>query len=232
HTNLGLVLHLKGRLDEAFACHKRAIKLDPKLAKARVNLGRALKAKGRYDEAIASYRKAVDLDPKDADARDNLGTALGLKGRLDEAIASFKKAIELAPKRADTHISLGYVLKSRGRFGESLAAFRRGHELGSRQRGWRFPSAAWVREAERLAALEAKLPAFLKGQFKPKDTQERPGLASVCQAKRLFAAAARLYADAFTAEPKVADDLKDQHRYNPACCGALAAAGKGKDAVN
>ena len=30
--------------------------------------------------------------------------------------------------------------------------------------GWRHPSARWVREAERLAALEVKLPAYLDGK--------------------------------------------------------------------
>src|SRR5262249_45147269 len=45
-------------------------------------------------------------------------------------------------------------------------------------------------------------------------------------------AAARLYADAFAAEPKLADDLKfPHHRYNAACYAALAAAGKGEDAA-
>ena len=41
--------------------------------------------------------------------------------------------------------------------------------------------------------------------------------------------AARLYADALIADPKVADALKTSHRYNAACSAALAAAGQGSD---
>jgi hypothetical protein len=47
--------------------------------------------------------------------------------------------------------------------------------------------------------------------------------------KRLHAAAARFYADAFAAEPRLADDLRFQHRYNAACAAALASCGQGKD---
>src|SRR5262249_35014058 len=42
-------------------------------------------------------------------------------------------------------------------------------------------------------------------------------------------AAAQLYANAFAAEPKLADDLETQERYHAACCAALAAAGRGED---
>jgi hypothetical protein len=121
-------------------------------------------------------------------------------------------------------------LKRQGRFAEALAACRRGHELGTKRPGWRYPSAAWVREAEQLAALEARLPRFLLGELKPKDTAERLGLVGVCQAQKLHHAATRLYADAFAAEPKLAEDLQARHRYNAACLAALAAAGQGADA--
>jgi hypothetical protein len=48
--------------------------------------------------------------------------------------------------------------------------------------------------------------------------------------QRQHVAASRLYADAFNADAKLADDLKASHRYNAACAAALAAAGKGTDA--
>ena len=54
----------KGQLDEAIACYRKAIELDPKNATAHSNLGNALRAKGQLDEAIACYKKAIELDPK------------------------------------------------------------------------------------------------------------------------------------------------------------------------
>jgi tetratricopeptide (TPR) repeat protein len=175
-------------------------------------------------------RKAAALDPKSATAHYSLGNALRNKGRLDDAIASYKKAIELDPKFAEAHCNLGVALQQQGRFAEALAACKRGHELGRKQPGWPYPSAAWVRQAERMAAMESKLPAFLKGDARPRDNKERLGLAGVCLARNLHAAAVRLYADAFAADPTLADDVKAGHRYNAVCAAALAAAGKGKDA--
>jgi serine/threonine-protein kinase len=231
HCNLGKALHGNGQVDEAMACFRNAIELDPKLALAQFNLGLALQAKGQLEEAMTCYHKAIALDPKHAKAHYNLGNALSRKGKVEEAIARYRKAIALDPKHAEAHCNLGHSLRIKGRFAEALAALQRGHELGTQRPGWRYPSAAWVRQATWLAALEARLPAFLKGEFQPQNATQHLGLGGVCQAKKLHAAAARLYADAFAADPRLADDPKAGHRYNAACSAALAAAGQGKEAA-
>ena len=79
--------------------------------------------------------------------------------------------------------------------------------------------------------MEAKLPAFFRGEFQPNDTKERLGLAAICQAKKLHRAITGLYAAAFAADPKLADDVNAGHRYNAACYASLAAAGQGEDAA-
>jgi hypothetical protein len=77
------------------------------------------------------------------------------------------------------------------------------------------------------------LPAILEGKEQPQGAAERRDLAQLCQNhKRRYAAAARLYAAAFAAEPKLAADLRTSDRYNAACAAALAAAGEGVDAAN
>ncbi len=67
-------------MDEAIACFKTAIELDPKFAEAHYNLGLAMYGKGQVDEAIACYNKAIELDPKYAVAHNNLGVALLWQG--------------------------------------------------------------------------------------------------------------------------------------------------------
>jgi serine/threonine-protein kinase len=231
HYNLGNALYAKGDLDGAIRAYRRAITLDPKHAKAHTNLGLALHDKEDLAGAIAALRKAIALDPRDAAAHTNLGVALDAKGDLDGAIAEHRRAIALKPDFAGAHCNLGFALTAQGRLAEALASFRRGHELGIKQPAWRYPSAQWVRRAERLVVLEGKLPAFVDGKYKPKDNAERLGLAWVCQLKKRYHAAARLYAHVFAADPKRADDLKAGHRYNAACYAALAAAGRGQDAA-
>jgi serine/threonine-protein kinase len=84
---------------------------------------------------------------------------------------------------------------------------------------------------EAALALSAKLPAILRGDTRPADAAEALTLAQLCQQfKQLHVASARLYAEAFAADPKLAADLSAQHRYNAACSAALAAFGQGKDA--
>src|SRR5262249_42545489 len=69
------------------------------------------------------------------------------------------------------------------------------------------------------------------GEEKAASAQESLDVALMCRHKRRYAAAARFCAGAFAAEAKLADDPKAFHRYNAACCAALAAAGHGEDAA-
>jgi tetratricopeptide (TPR) repeat protein len=59
---------LQGRTDEAIVCFRRAVDLDPGLARAHANLGSALLIQGRPDEAMIHLRSAERLNPALADA--------------------------------------------------------------------------------------------------------------------------------------------------------------------
>lgn len=231
YHDLGQLLLTRGLFEEAVAVWRRGVELDPVCLEIHIKLGSALLSRNRWDEAIVNLHKASVVHPNNAEVCNNLGIALRKMGRVEEGIVCHRRAIELNANLASAHINLGQALQQQGRFGASLEAFRRGHELGSKEAGWRLPSGEWVRGAERLAALEARLPAFLKGEFQPTNLAERQGLAVVCQAKKYHAAAARLYADMFTAAPKLADDLKAAHRYHAACNAVRAGTGQGEDAV-
>jgi tetratricopeptide (TPR) repeat protein len=238
HAHLGQALLLRGKEGEAIACFKEALALDTNLPAARHHLarihfnnGNGYQGSGKLDEAIASYREALEFDPKYAPALYGLGNVLQDKGRLNEAITCFRKCVEINPKHAEAHCNLGHALADQGQFAESLAALRRGHEVGSKQSGWGYPSAGWVREAEQRAAMVGKLDAFLKGEFKPSKTSERLGLAELCRRRKLHATEASLYADALAAEPRLASNLPAGHRYRAACAAAQAAAGQGEDAA-
>src|SRR5262249_12573258 len=51
-----------------------------------------------------------------------------------------------------------------------------------------------------------------------------------CVFKKHYAAAARFFRDAFTAEPQRAEAVPESSRYDAACAAALAGCGQGKDA--
>jgi hypothetical protein len=82
---------------------------------------------------------------------------------------------------------------------------------------------------ERLTALGPQLPAYLNGERHPANNEDRVALARLCIFHRLYAAAARFYADAFAGDARLASDLKAELRGSAACCAALAGCGKGGD---
>jgi Flp pilus assembly protein TadD len=227
HTNLGHALLGQGKVAEAIAAYREAIRLNPDDGTAHYNLGLALFRQGKAAEAIAAYRDAIRLKPDFAITHYQLGLALSGKGTTSEAIAAYREAIRLRPDFAEAHCNLAHMLRPQGKYNESLAEFRRGHELGSKKPGWQYPSGQWVRQAERLVALESRLPAVLRGDDQPKDAAERIEFAELAYNSKQFGPSARLFAESLRADLKLAADLPSGNRYNAACAAALAGAGKG-----
>jgi serine/threonine-protein kinase len=232
HYNLGIVLDHQGRSKDAEAAFRAALRLEPELPQAQCALGVILERQGRSKDAEAACREALRLKPDFPKAHFNLGNALDHQGRPKEAEVAYREATRLQPDYPEAHCNLGHTLRKQGRFTEALEELRRGHALGSKRPGWRYPSAAWVRQCERLVELDRLLPAVLRGEAEPATPFEYLELAYICERpyKGQHAAAARLCADAFAADPRLAADLQQQHRYNAACSAALAAAEQGEDA--
>jgi tetratricopeptide (TPR) repeat protein len=230
HHELGNALFVKGHLDEAIAEYRQAIRANNALPEAHYGLGYALLAKGQPDEAIAELRDAIRLKKNYAEAHCILGNALTAKGQLEEAIAMFREAIRINTDSAEAHCNLGRTLQREGELQAALVELRRGHELGSKDPRWEYPSAAWVRQCERLVELDRRLPGILAGKATPGSSGERLELAGLCSLKRLNGAAARLYEEAFAADPKLAEDPSSSNRYNAACAAALAGCGQGVNA--
>jgi predicted TPR repeat methyltransferase len=101
HSNLGIVLQDRLKLDESIAAYEHAIALDPDHANAHNNLGVVLRAKGKVTEAEAAYRAAIRIDPGHVDAYNNLGVLLNGQRRQREAALCFSKVITLRPKHPE-----------------------------------------------------------------------------------------------------------------------------------
>jgi serine/threonine-protein kinase len=228
HHSLGAIMVQSNRLKEALPSYRKAVELGPDRAPYHLDLALVLDELGQHDAALESFRRAVELDPKNAMAHYKLGWCLQDKHRYDEAIENYRATIENDPNHAEAHCNLAMCLQDTGHYAEAVPYFRRGHELGSKRSDWSYPSAEWVRTAEMRAALEAKLPALLEGTRNPKDNAERFEYAIICQIKKYYHASARLFAEAFAADPKLTE--QPGSLYNSAFSPALAAAGRGEDA--
>jgi tetratricopeptide (TPR) repeat protein len=233
HCGLGIALMAKGQLEDAIAEYREAIRLKKDYAEAHYCLGNALGGMDRLDEAIGEWRAAIRLKKDLAGAHNNLGAALVIKGRLDEAIAEFREAVRLDKADPVAHHNLGETLVKKGRFREAVEELRLAHEIGCRKPVFPYPwpSAQWLRNAERLAELDGRLPALLSRQEPVKNATDRLALAYLCNLRKEHFAATRWYSEAFVAQPQLAADVRAGHRYQAACVAALAGTGSGKDAA-
>jgi serine/threonine protein kinase/tetratricopeptide (TPR) repeat protein len=230
HHGLGVVLLQRRDLPGAKTAFQAVLQLDPKHISAHYNLGLVWQAVGNLAEAEKALRATLCLDPGYAAAYNGLGSVHFDRKDLPEAEKAFRTALRLDPHDPWQHLNLGVVLREQGRFSEAVAAFRRSHELGAKQPGWNHRAADEVKRAERLAELDRRLPDVLGGNV-PSSAAETLEFARLCglPCKQQHAAAARLFAAAFSVEAKLAADLSASNRYQAACCAALAGCGQGQD---
>jgi tetratricopeptide (TPR) repeat protein len=86
HVNLGRLLQLAGRTEEAIDHYRHSIRPGSTDPTAAFNLGTALEELGRWGEALAAYHQALAADQQFADAHFNLARLYEQLGRRVEAI--------------------------------------------------------------------------------------------------------------------------------------------------
>jgi tetratricopeptide (TPR) repeat protein len=251
YYNLGHTLWEQGNLAEAEAAYRKGLarKPDAAPAGAHFELGCVLVRQGKWPEAATAFRRATALNPDSAEAHCNLGHALREVGHLEAALAELRRGHELGSRRpgwpypsaqwvkdcerltAPVHFRRGMALVvTTDRFRQAAEELRRAHELSAGDPNGPDPSGLLLRRVERLAALESRLPALLKGRARPAGPEEQLCLAWLCQFRGDNAAAARWYGEAFAARPALGEDLATGDRYDGACAAALAGCGQGADA--
>jgi tetratricopeptide (TPR) repeat protein len=209
------------------------------------------------DLAVAAEERSTE--PGNPYLRFVKGPAVYRNGRPEEAVPLLLEAAEKLHDRAGPRLALamaqfrsGSTIEAR----KTLAAAVRAYDWNEpRTASYVDQPALWAshllrREAE--AMILPNLQAFLQGNYQPQDNDERIALLGTCQSRGLSGAAARLYADAFAADPGLAESMTTECfrraiqgsgstadptaafnavcRYLAARCAALAGCGLGKDA--
>jgi serine/threonine-protein kinase len=208
------------------------------------------------DLAVAAGERSGE--PGDPQLRFVKGLALYRNGRPAEAIPLLREAAEKLHDGAGPPLALAMAQFQSGSTIEArktLAATVRAYDWDEPRTATQVDQPAfWAshllrREAE--AMILPNLYPFLQGNHQPQDNDERIALLGACQSRGLSRAAARLYADAFAADPGLADRMTTEcfrraieaygstadpiAAFNSACrylaarCAALAACGQGKD---
>src|SRR5690606_4284029 len=128
HEDLGSVLSLGSRFEEAIASFEQALRLEPNLPLARKKLGQALAAAGRGTEADAAFEEYFERDP------DRGAVAQGMEhlkaGRKAEAIEAFRGALKTNPDNVDAMRCLANVyLRDKEHLSDAEALLRRATQL-------------------------------------------------------------------------------------------------------
>ena len=231
HNNLGYVLREQGRLDAAEAEYSKTLELRPNFANGHNGLGNVFGDRGRLEAAEAEYRKAIEIRPNYAQPHKNLGALLANRDRFETAEAEYRKALEFRPNYTPAHRGLGMVLTEQGRFAEALEAARRWQQEVPVGEVAAQEAVKEVRECEYVIGLDSALPTVLRADRPPESAHERLHYGRLCRWKKLYGAAVRFYLGAFEADPKLAEDLTTNDRYNAARAAALAGCGQGEDAA-
>jgi serine/threonine-protein kinase len=208
---------------------------------------------------VALARRAAALDdklpgPESPYVQFVTGLAEYRQGHADRAIPVLRAAAARLPNRAGPRLALAMAQFRTGAVRDARASLA----LAVRGYDWTPAKAShttvWVshvlrREAESLILPD--LPSFFRGEYEPRDNDERLALVGACQSRESYRAAARLFEQAFGADPGLADELTAQcldraageggadrgealgtdPRYVAARCAALAGCGRGSDAA-
>jgi tetratricopeptide (TPR) repeat protein len=124
HNILGVSLAPQGKMDEAIAALKRAIKVNGQAPSYHANLGEILRQAGKLDEAARAIEESIRLDPNNAQALNNLGIIQYERKQFGEAVKSYRRALELRPNMAEALNNLGNALRLTGDVDGALQAYQ------------------------------------------------------------------------------------------------------------
>lgn len=135
HMWLGTALLAIGRVDEAIAEIREALRLEPENGQAYQSLARAYwVGLGDFKSAIPLFERAIDLNPESGYSYLQLSLLLTWDGQLDRAAEISRRAVELQEQFISgnlglqivgAHARLGYVYYVRGEYAEALREYER-----------------------------------------------------------------------------------------------------------
>jgi tetratricopeptide (TPR) repeat protein len=187
-------------------------------------------------QAVSVAERAVARTSGEQAANSYFAFARGLaqyrRGQFDLAIAAMRgdARVVLGPAPA---IVLAMALHRKGdldRARKTLASAVLSYDWRANQVLDQHACIAHVLRREAEAMILPNLHQFLDDRYRPEHNDERLAFLGICQFTDRTSASAKIYVEAFAAEPRLAEDLRAGHRYKAARAAALAGCGIGQDA--
>ena len=124
YYNLGTVLHMLERHEEAAVNLRRALEIDASHIDAHANLGAVYMALDRPREAITHLGRAIESAPENARLHQALGRAHMARNQYLAAASAFQQAIERDASLDDVYFDLGLALQQQLRLDDAIVAYR------------------------------------------------------------------------------------------------------------
>lgn len=128
-VDMGEAHHQAGRLQEAEACYRKAIDIDPGHPGALYFLANIAYDDGRWPFATQLIEELLRDEPNDAEAWHLLGMTALMEGDFSKAVNSLNKALTIQPAYVQAHYNLGDVLGRQGDIDGALTSFQRAAAL-------------------------------------------------------------------------------------------------------
>ncbi len=129
HYNLAALEQTQGKLDEAAAMYRDALRIEPNSATAHNSLATVLMEQDQIPQAIAELHAALQADPQYLNAQYNLARCLAASGDLQQAAAEYKMFLESRPEDAAAQAALGTIYFKQRAVKEALLCFRKAAHL-------------------------------------------------------------------------------------------------------
>jgi TolB-like protein/Tfp pilus assembly protein PilF len=136
----------KESLTEAEGLFRKALELDPKLARAyyglatvqmyRIDLGLAPSVEVALSAMMEAAEKAVELDPDDGNTHLALGGAYAYNGKAERALAEFGRAEALSPSDADLLLVIAWTIPVFGETERAMSLAERALTLNPHYPDW------------------------------------------------------------------------------------------------
>lgn len=124
-VKLADLLYANYRAGEAVPLWKKALSLNPHLAKVHWSLGVVYWERGDVDAAKSEYLQALAVDPDFSSARVNLAVIYRDRHQLDEAEAQYRAILKRQPAAGNmVHSGLGQILAEQKRWPEAIEEYR------------------------------------------------------------------------------------------------------------
>ncbi len=124
-TQLAIALRQAGRLDDALARLKHAIKRRPPLPAAFLELGCLLSFTKRHDQAIEVFSRGVEIAPMMSELSVQLGYVFLQRRNWANAKAAFARALNISPDSREALFGMAKVHQEVGEYRAAAQCYRR-----------------------------------------------------------------------------------------------------------